>query len=113
MRRAAQITPEDRSLEAVRESLLRRLYRGQTIYTNLRHCSRSGMRREVSLLVVDVDSLLVDITFPACRVMGWRSGKHDGAVIGGCGMDMGFALVYELSQMLCGDGYALKQQWIN
>jgi hypothetical protein len=30
----------------------------------------------------------------------------------GCGMDMGFHAVYELSGALFGDGYSLKHKWL-
>jgi hypothetical protein len=45
------------------------------------------------------------ITGYAATALGMRRGKRDGIVIGGCGMDMGFALVNSLSYALYGDGY--------
>jgi hypothetical protein len=33
-------------------------------------------------------------------------------LVQGCGMDMGFHVVYSLSQTLFNDGYALKQRWL-
>ena len=30
----------------------------------------------------------------------------------GCGMDMGFSLVYELAHCLFRDGYALRHEWL-
>jgi hypothetical protein len=45
------------------------------------------------------------ITGYAATALGMRRGKRDGIVIGGCGMDMGFALVNSLSYALYGEGY--------
>jgi hypothetical protein len=36
---------------------------------------------------------------------------HNAVVVSGCGMDMGFHLVYELSHALYGD-QRVKQEWI-
>lgn len=78
---------------------------GDTILCNLKHVSRSGMLREISLHSV-VDGSLTWLSGYAARALGDRLGKRDGILIGGCGMDMGFALVYNLSHALYGDGYA-------
>ena len=32
--------------------------------------------------------------------------------VGGCGMDMGFHLVYTLSRELFDDGYYVKHEWL-
>jgi hypothetical protein len=37
---------------------------------------------------------------------------HDAVICKGCGMGMGFDLVYHLSSVLYGDGYKIKQEWI-
>lgn len=38
---------------------------------------------------------------------------HEGLGIGGCGMDMGFAIVHELSYALfSGSGYELSHEWL-
>jgi hypothetical protein len=49
------------------------------------------------------------------RAIGWKFDQvHGGVKVDGAGMDMGFHLVYTLSQVLYGaqEGYALKQRWI-
>ena len=77
---------------------------GDTINTILRHVSRSGMSRSVSLLKGDWD-----ITYLAALSMGDKiDQKHGGIKIGGCGMDMGFALVYNLGYALFPDGFAVE-----
>lgn len=81
---------------------LRELLRpGDTVQTILRHRSRSGMSRSISPVVNGEDvSYLVA---PACGLSFDR--KHGGVRMGGCGMDVGFALVYDLSRRLWPDGH--------
>lgn len=84
---------------------LRKMLRpGATVYTILRHVSRSGMQREISLVMKGRDGL-TDLDWYAARAMGWRRGKRGGLVVGGCGMDMGFHLVHNLSTTLYPDGF--------
>jgi hypothetical protein len=74
---------------------------GDTVYCVLRHVSRSGMRREISLFTKDmrcIDGL-------AARALGYRIGKRGGLVVTGCGMDMGFHLVYNLGWSLFPQGF--------
>lgn len=78
---------------------------GQTVYTVLRHVSKSGMSREISPLVMTSDGPL-DLTQYTATALGLKHGKRDGVVMGGCGMDLGFHLVYLLSRRLYGGGYA-------
>lgn len=74
---------------------------GDTVQTILRHRSRSGMSRSISPVVNGEDvSYLVA---PACGLSFDR--KHGGVRMGGCGMDMGFALVYDLSRALWPEGH--------
>ena len=101
---------------------------GDTVYTILRNVSRSGMQREIGLVIFkDGDDLHPN--YAASKVLGYRQGKHDGLIVGGCGMDMGFHVVHQLGMALwpagtpephsirngqpdsCG-GYALKHRWL-
>ena len=108
---------------------LRKLLRpGQTVYTIIRNVSRSGMCRHISLAITRKGEI-VGLDSLASRALGYRRGKHDGLVVGGCGMDMGFHLVYNLGRKLWPDGtktphgrrngepdrdggYALKHRWL-
>ena len=115
---------KDEAIKVLRDDLKP----GDTINCILRHVSRSGMSRSISLLRGDQD-----ITYYAGLVTGNRIDQKNGGIkISGCGMDMGFALVYNLSYCLFpegfkvegtgrnGDksgwdkdgGYALKQRWL-
>ena len=98
--------------EAIKE-LKKVLKKGKTVYTVLRHVSRSGMQRHISLILPPKpgSTYMRHLDHNAARALGWQdSGK--GIVVGGCGLDTGHHLVYSLSHRLFSDGYALKQQWI-
>lgn len=75
---------------------------GSTVKTILRHVSRSGMMRSISPMIDGEDySWLVG------RALDMRFDQKNGGLrIGGCGMDMGFALVYNLSQVLYPKGFS-------
>jgi hypothetical protein len=91
--------------KADRERLRGWIKPGDTVYTVLRHVSRSGMQRSISLLVMHEGSIM-DISGTAAGAMGDRFDRDQGGVkVGGCGMDMGFALVYELSYVLYPQGF--------
>jgi hypothetical protein len=88
-----------------------------TIYTVLRHVSSSGMSRDISLKTVQ-DGELIDITYTAAQALGDKVKDRNGfrvIRVGGCGMDMGFHLVYSLSSVLYTNeeraGYKIAQVW--
>lgn len=77
-----------------------------TIYCVLRHVSRSGMSRSISLFVAGKDERILDITYWVSRVLDNSiDHNHGGIKIGGCGMDMGFALVYNLGRKMYPGGW--------
>lgn len=98
--------------ESIRE-LKRILKKGKTVYTVLRHVSRSGMQRRISLIVPPKpgSTYMRHLDHNAARALGWRE-SNEGIIVNGCGLDTGHWLVYSLSHKLFGDGYALKHQWI-
>jgi hypothetical protein len=77
---------------------------GTVIYTKCNHVSASGMSRSISLYVVDrKDCEILDISYWAAKVMDDRTDpKNHGIKVGGCGMDMGFHVVMNLSYTLHG-----------
>lgn len=62
------------------------------VYTTLRHCSRSGMRRIIDLKVIDRELDPLTLTLVGQDVYRYDY-RRNGYVVDGCGMDMGFALV--------------------
>ena len=87
--------------EEARKEVLAILKPGDTVYCVLRHVSRSGMQREISLFAEGMRCL----DHYAARLLDMRRGKRDGLVTTGCGMDMGFHLVYNLSRVLFQDAF--------
>jgi len=101
---------------------------GQTVYTGLNHVSTSGMQRAISLYIGEAGKI-VRLDYWAARAMGYSFHKKGGLKVGGCGMDMGFHLVYSLGQTLWpkgtpephgirnavpdnAGGYALRHEWL-
>ena len=85
--------------------LLSELTPGRTIFTNLTHVSRSGMSRSIECYLAQGRDNLTDITWLVARATNSRvDNTHGGIIMGGCGMDMGFALVYNLGRTLYPNG---------
>ncbi len=104
-----------------------------TIYTSLKHVSSSGMSRRISVYMVE-DGRIQWMDYLAEKLTGYKESKNGGLSVGGCGMDMGFHLVYGFSSAMFPDGfrrrkgewhrngdpatvdkdggYALKQEWL-
>ncbi len=78
---------------------------GATVYTILRHVSRSGMRREIGIVAILPDGTTRHPNHAVSKALGWTMGKSDGVKVGGCGMDMGFHLAYSLSHTLYPTGH--------
>ena len=85
---------------------------GARVSTILRHVSQSGMSRCISVVVVH-DGEIVDLDWFVARAGLFSTHSTKGGLkVSGTGMDMGFHVVYELSRLIHGDGYALKQSWL-
>jgi hypothetical protein len=110
---------------------LRKLLKpGTTVYTILNHCSTSGMSRSISLAIGQKDGSIHKLDYLVATAKGVHiDEKHGGLKVSGCGMDMGFHLVYDLGRMLWphgttkphgmrngapdkDGGYALKHTWL-
>ena len=86
--------------------------KGSTVYTVLRHVSRSGMLREIGVVAISNNGprhpnyLVSEIL----ELPGTANGNA--VTLRGCGQDMGYKIAYDLGHVLYGDGYALKHQWL-
>lgn len=78
----------------------------ETIYTAINHVSASGMSREISFYIAGKDGI-ENINYYIKEILGHRFGKR-GLRIHGAGMDMGFAVVYDLSRVLYPDGFKVN-----
>lgn len=118
--------------EAIAE-LKKILKPGDTVYSVLRHVSASGMSRRIdfyALVTEDRKPRLRFLSGYIARAVGLRRHpRKDGLVVGGCGMDAGFHVVYELGATMwpkgtakphgtrngepdTDGGYALRHEWI-
>ena len=131
--------------EKAREELLQVLKPGDTVYTILRHVSQSGMMRHIDVIVLGHGRVLPseDIrplyyNYAVSKILGRKRTDSGSLKVGGCGMDMGFSIVYGMGRALWPDGfdcigkncpandhangddvahhedggYALRQQWL-
>lgn len=139
------MTQKERDQQESRAWLREFIGSERTLYTCLRHVSGSGMQRKISVHMVKIEefnqsdydrgykpqSRIANISYHVARATGYRfDPKHEAITINGAGMDMGFALVYNLSRVLFegttpdqeprtngssthGDpGYVLSHRWI-
>ena len=100
---------------------LRKLIAGDAkpvIYTVLRSVSASGMSRDISLIYIK-NGEPYHINYSAAKASGERLVSRNGSDairVNGCGMDMGFHIVYGLSSVLFkGEeraGYKLSHRWL-
>jgi len=102
--------------EQEKQEALKRLQevfkKGDTLYTQLEHVSKSGMMRHIKVRQLKNDRPL-DWTYLVSKALEWNMSDKTYAIkVSGCGMDMGFHLIYTLSRRLFNDGYAIKQKWL-
>lgn len=97
--------------EQCKQVLRDKLPKASTVYTILRGVSSSGMSRQIQCVIVN-NGQIDDITRFASQVTGYAQNKDGYLSVGGCGMNMGFAVVYGLAMSIYGDGYALKHEWL-
>jgi hypothetical protein len=92
----AQALQQQEAIERLREMIKP----GETLHTILRSVSRSGMTRHISVL-----HGTNEITHLVARALDLKRADDGGVKVGGCGMDMGFHVVYELSHALWPEGF--------
>ncbi len=79
---------------------------GDTVYTILRHVSRSGMMRHISPVVIkDGEHYAITRLVALATDSKMVYAGHDAIKVAGAGMDMGFALIYDLSYNLSPNGF--------
>jgi hypothetical protein len=100
------MTKAQQSEQAVAFARLRETLKpGTTVYTQLKHVSRSGMQRVIQLVVIENNGPRW-IGWTVAKAPGMRYDRErEGIVIGGCGMDMGFELVYNIGRALFRNGF--------
>ncbi len=91
------------SLAALRKVMRK----GSTVYVSVGHASRSGMSRTIHVRTI-AKNVPSQWDWHVARVLGLPL-KEDGVRIDGCGMDMGFHLVYCLGRALWPKGGKLPK----
>lgn len=115
--KSKKVSERDEAIAKMREWLKP----GDTVYTILEHVSSSGMTRDIRVLVpvlpdeakgaYAADRPEISFLHPNYSValaIGERLTPvrgRDGIRVGGCGMDMGFHIVYNLSRVMFPDGF--------
>lgn len=80
---------------------------GDKVYCILRHRSASGMTRVIEFIAIK-DNAPRRLSGYISDALGMPyNRKHDGVTVRGCGMDMGFHVVYNLGRALFPDGYGV------
>ena len=104
---------------------------GTTVYTSCPHVARSGMSRHICCYVVKDGGMLRITGYVGIAMDYRRNDRTGGVVVTGCGMDMGFHVVNNLSYTLHGTkdvghkptprsankrsyraGYSLTHRWL-
>lgn len=111
-----KITKNKEQLEEYKETLKGLFPIGSTVFTVIRHVSSSGTTRDIGIVGIANDPrneghfktfhpnyMVASLLGLKHEANGWR----DSVRIEGCGA---FEIVYRLSEVLYGDGYALKQE---
>jgi hypothetical protein len=103
---------------------------GSIVSTLLKNINSSGMQRQISFYIVDPrDNEINNIDYYLAIITDTKQSKSGALTVNGCGMDMGFSVVYNLGSILwptgtdtphgtrngepdSAGGYALKHKWI-
>jgi hypothetical protein len=116
-----------RQKEQALETLRGMIKPSDRIYCTVRHVARSGMSRAIDFYIIQGDRM-AELTGLIALALDYRMAKR-GLTVTGCGMDMGFAVVYSLGHALWPNGtlephgtrngepdtdggYALKHEWL-
>lgn len=76
---------------------------GDIVYTDCKSVSRSGMYRRIRCYI-KTDNGIMDISHLVARACEYPL-NDKGLGVSGCGMDMGFAVVYDLCYCMFPDGF--------
>ena len=104
-----KVTDEVKETKKLLKKILRKGH--YKVYCKLNHVSRSGMRRVIDFYTI-VDDKPIYLTGYISKITSYKrtliSHKYEGLIVDGCGMDMGFAVVYDLGRTLYPKGFKVK-----
>lgn len=109
-----EVLPHKKGAELYRQAVINQLrgfiVPGSHIYTEIMSVSRSGMNRTIRVLVIRDDRegkpYISNISDLVAVAIG-QPLKNGAVSMGGCGMDMCFALTYSLGRALFPDGFGI------
>ena len=96
--------------EAIKQLMPMLRKSGFIVYSQVRHVSSSGMMRHIDFFVmngnnpININWHIERITNTYFRAKSYDAKNADSLRVSGCGMDMGFAVVYALSSHIYGHG---------
>lgn len=96
---------DETAREASIKHLRKMLKPGATVYTILKHVSRSGLSRVIDVVMLGRDERGVHLRGYAAEAIGYPLDPRGGLRVNGAGMDMGWHLVTVLSATLYPDGF--------
>ena len=86
---------------------------GSTAYTTVTKVAPSGMSRHIKIMVAVNPDWIANLSHDVAKLLDMKYKDNTSSIyVQGGGMDMGFALIYNLASKLDGDGYAIKHRWI-
>jgi len=108
---------QERLKKEAKDYLYRYIEAGQDVYCVLNSVSNSGMTRHITVLLpicLDGNKQIINISYYVASLLGYKFGKENSVVVGGCGMDMGFHIINSLSIALFGleQTRHLKNNWL-
>ena len=100
--------------------LKRNLAEGDTVFYIVKNVSNSGMYRHIDFYTFKVKDVFAEgeqrvqkvwLSGAISKVLGYPLKEKTNALgVSGCGMNMGFAVIYNLSETLFGNGYKLNDE---
>jgi len=101
---------EIEEIEITKDYLLKNIKQAKfNIYTKVDKVSSSGMSRLISCYIATDAGEIINISYPVSQITGYKLDKHQRSLrVGGCGMDMCFAVVYQLGRVLFPNGFIPK-----
>ena len=85
--------------------------KNETIYYSIGHVSQSGMSRDIKFWLIRNNEPLFLNGYIA-EILGYKMRDNGTIRVHGCGMDMGFHVISNLSRKLFGGDYSLLHRMI-
>ena len=88
---------------------------GDTLYTDVKHVSKSGMTRHMKVIQLQIYNKKARPSYwhyYIAKALNLPMNRDNQVIVRGCGMDMGFHLINSLSRTLYGKGDAIKHEWL-